>query len=112
MKTYRVRLQPNALEDLDEAYRYATQNAPQTAIKWFSRFYEALQTLCTNPTRCMRATEDRKSNRELRQLLYGKRPNIFRAVYTIDEKASIVWILRIRRAQRRSLSREELGEDG
>jgi toxin ParE1/3/4 len=112
MKTYRVRLQPNALDDLDEAYRYAAQNAPETAIKWFNRFYEALQTLCKNPTRCMSAAEERKSNRELRQLLYGNRPNIFRAVYAIDEEASIVWILRIRRAQRRSLSLEELGEDG
>ncbi len=112
MKTYRVRLQPAALEDLDQAYLYAAQSAPETAFKWFNRFFDTLQSLQKNPTRCMRAAEDRKSSRELRQLLYGKRPHVFRAIFTVDENASIVWILRIRRAQRRPLSQKELGENG
>ena len=110
MKTYQVRLQPAALGDLDQAYLYAAQHAPETAYRWFNRFHKALQSLSKNPNRCMWAAENRNSDRELRQLLYGKRPNVFRAVFTVDEEASIVWILRIRRAQRRPLSKEELGE--
>ncbi len=69
MKTYRVRLQPAALEDLDEAYRFSAKNAPETAFKWFNRFFDSLQTLARRPGRCMTAAEDRKSKRELRQLL-------------------------------------------
>ena len=111
MKTYRVRMQPAALGDLDQAYQYAAQHAPETAYRWFNRFYDALQTLSKNPDRCMRAVEDLKSNRDLRQLLFGKRPNVFRAIFTVDEEASIVWILRIRRAQRRPFSKKQLGED-
>ena len=40
--------------------------------------------------------------------MFGKRPNVFRVIYTIE--ADTVWILRIRRAQRRTLSAEDLGE--
>ena len=108
--TYRVRLQPAALEDLDQAYRYAARNARATAARWFNRFYEALHTLSQNPERCSFASENRKSTRELRQLLYGRKPNVFRAVFTIE--GSTVWILRIRRAARRPLTRKELGEQG
>jgi plasmid stabilization system protein ParE len=68
MKTYRVRLQPAALEDLDEAYRRSAENAPETAFRWFNRFFDSLQTLAQHPSRCMIAAEDRNSKRELRQL--------------------------------------------
>jgi plasmid stabilization system protein ParE len=102
--TYRVRLQPAALEGLDQAYRYAARNAPGTAARWFNRFYEALQTLSQNPDRCSFALENRKSKRELRQLLYGRKPNVFRAVFTLE--GSTVWILRIRRAARRPLTKK------
>lgn len=67
--TYRVPLQPAALKDLDQAYRYAARNAPATGARWFNRFYVALQTLSKNPERCSFASENRKSKRELSRLL-------------------------------------------
>ncbi len=105
---YSVRLQPAAHEDLDQAYQYAAKNAPLTAARWFNRFHEALATLEQHPLRCPLAPEDGKSSLELRQYLYGKRPNVFRVVFTIEDDT--VWILRIRRASRRFLTRGELGE--
>jgi len=42
---YQVRLQPAAVEDLDDAYQYAAQNAPAPAARWLKRFQTALQTL-------------------------------------------------------------------
>jgi len=95
---YRVRLQPAAHEDLDQAYQYAAKNAPRTAVLWFNRFHEALRTLEQNSERCPLAPEDKNTTRELHQYLYGKRPNVFRVVFTIED--DIVWILRIRRAAR------------
>jgi plasmid stabilization system protein ParE len=49
---YRVIVQPPALEDLEEAYLWAVQRAPQTAPRWYRRFWMALQTLDQNPQRC------------------------------------------------------------
>ena len=105
---YCVRLQPAAARDLDEAYLHAAQNAPQTAARWLNRFQNALQTLERNPERSALAPESRWSHRELRQYLYGKRPHVYRAVYTIE--ADTVWVIRIRRAVRRPLSKADLGE--
>lgn len=107
---YQVRLQPAAVEDLDGAYQYAAQNAPTPAARWLKRFQTALQTLEHNPERCPLAPENAKSRRILRQYLFGKRPHVFRVIYTIE--GNTVWVLRIRRAQRRTLRAEDLGEYG
>ena len=105
--SFQVRLQPLAEVDLDEAYVWAARHAPDTAGRWVNRFREALQGLSENPRRFGFAPEHKKLKRELRQMLFGRRPNIFRAVYLID--GNIVQILRIRRASRRRLTRRELG---
>ena len=106
---YRVRLQPAAAQDLDEAYLHTAKHAPQTAARWLNRFQNALHTLERNPERCALAPENRWSHRVLRQYLYGKRRHVYRAVYTIE--ADTAWIVRIRRAVRRPLSKAELGEN-
>ena len=106
--TYKVRLQPAALEDLDEAYKNAAQHAPLTAAAWLERFHAALETLSTNPTRCVLAPEKSKSKRTLHQYLYGKGRNVFRVVFTVEHDT--VWIIRIRRAARRQMTKEDLGE--
>ena len=107
---FQVRFQPAAIEDLNDAFFYAAQRAPEPAARWLRRFQTALQSLEHNPQRCPLAPESRKCPRELREYLFGKRPFVFRAIYTID--VDTVWILRIRRAQRRRLTSEELGEFG
>jgi hypothetical protein len=56
----------------------------------------------------MLAPEHRKLKREVRQLLFGRKPNVFRAIFIID--GEIVRIARIRRAARRPLTRRELGD--
>jgi plasmid stabilization system protein ParE len=103
---YRVVVQRLALEDLDESYLWAARHAPQTSARWLNRFQAELQTLADNPQRCSLAPENGKVWREIRQLLFGKRPNVYRAVFTIDGET--VRVLRIRRAARRLLSKQEL----
>ena len=104
---YRVLLQPPAERDLEDTYLWAAKHAPETAARWFLRFREALEALSCNPERCGLAPEHRRVNRQLRQLLYGRKPNVFRAIFLVD--GEIVRILRIRHASRRFLKREELG---
>jgi plasmid stabilization system protein ParE len=105
--THKVRLQPLAENDLEEAYLWAAKNAPETAGLWLARFQAALLTLSEQPERCGFAPEHKKLKRELRQLLFGRKPNVFRAVFLID--GEFVRIVRIRRGSRRQLTRKELG---
>jgi plasmid stabilization system protein ParE len=104
--SYRVVLQRLAVEDLREAYEWAARAAPRSAARWLERFQIALQSLDERPDRCPFAPENRKVDAELREYLFGRRPHVFRAIFLVDGDA--VRILRIRRAQRRLLSRDEL----
>jgi plasmid stabilization system protein ParE len=106
--TYRVLIQSLALEDLDDYYLWAARHAPDTAARWLTRFQAALQSLAHNPERCTLAPENDKVSREIRQLLFGKRPNVYRALFTIDQDT--VRVLRIRRAARRLFTKRELEE--
>ncbi len=106
--SYRVVLQRLARQDLEEAHLRASENAPQTAARWLDRFQAALQSLASNPERCATAREGAKVAIDLREFLFGKRPHVFRVVFTMD--AQTVRILRIRRAQRRFLTRKEIDE--
>ena len=105
---YRVLLQRLAIEDLDQAATWAAQHAPTTTARWLDRFHCALQTLDMNPQRCALAKENTKVGIELREFHFGRRPGVFRVVFTID--GDTVRILRICRAQRRWLTRSQIEE--
>ena len=105
---YRVFLQRLAVQDLEEAYAWAARKAPATAARWFDRFQASLQKLDTNPQRCPHAREHGKVDVELRESLFGRPPNVYRPIFTID--GDTVRVLRIRRAQRRPLTRKQLDE--
>jgi plasmid stabilization system protein ParE len=104
--TYRVVLQRLAKDDLRVAHLWAARRAPVSAARWLERFQESLQTLERSPQRCPLARESRRAGIEVREHHFGKRPYVFRSLFTLDEDA--VRILRIRRAQRRPLTRAEL----
>ena len=104
--TLRVVLQRLAKDDLRAAYLWAASRAPAAAARWLQRFEKSLLTLENHPQRCPLARENRKCDVELREFHFGKRPYVFRSIFTIDEDT--VRILRIRRAQRRYLTRTEL----
>jgi plasmid stabilization system protein ParE len=95
-----------AREDLLEAYERAVENAPIAADRWLDRFESALETLKQAPQRRPLARENSKVEIELREFLFGRRPYVFRVLFTIDGAA--VRVLRIRRAQRRYLTAREI----
>jgi toxin ParE1/3/4 len=104
-----VIIQRPAENDLEEFYLWAARHAPETAARWLNRFHAELQTLAENPQRAVRwRRENGKVTREIRQLLFGRRPNVYRVIFTID--GNTVRVLRIRRASRRFLTKRELEE--
>ena len=105
-RRYRVALGPIALDDLEQAYQYAANRDPVAAARWYRRFIIALQTLSERPDRCPLSPENRRSPVELRDFLFGKRPYVFRVIYTI--RAEVVLIIRIRRSQRRRLTSDDI----
>jgi plasmid stabilization system protein ParE len=106
--THRVVIQRMALEDLLQSHARVAKHAPETAARWLERFQSALRNLDQNPDRFPLAPENGRVAREIREFLFGKRPNVFRVVFTIE--GDLVRVLRIRRAQRRFLNRSELDE--
>jgi plasmid stabilization system protein ParE len=101
-----VKLSDKAEPDLEEAYVWALQHAPLTAKEWRERFLQALLSLADTPERCAFAAEEKKLRCGLRQFLFGKKPNVFRVLFTIADAE--VRILTIRRAARRGITRRDI----
>jgi len=62
----------------------------------------------TCPDRCPMAPEARKLRRELRHLLYGKKPHVYRVIYEVDERRQTVWVLTVRHGARRRLKASDV----
>jgi len=106
---YRVLIQPRALRDLRSAYLRTAQHAPQTAARWLGRFQAALQSLSSSPERCPLAPESDAVDQDIRQLLFGQRRNVYRALFIIRD--SQVHVLHIRRAAMDVAGPEEFLDD-
>ena len=103
--TYQVMLTQRAARDLEEAYRWIAERAPETAARWYNGFVDALATLSSHPERCALAPESRVFPTEVRQLLHGRRLT-YRALFTICQQTVVV--LHIRHTARRDASAEDL----
>ncbi len=61
-----------------------SQHAGDTGIRWFLALEDAIASLATSPARCPIAPENADSPVELRHLLYGRRPHVYRILFTIS----------------------------
>jgi hypothetical protein len=104
--TYRVVITENAKANLRSYYLRAAERAPLTAGRWLNRFEEALAGLAQSPQRCGLAPENELVADEIRQLLFGKKPRVFRALLTIAGEE--VQVLHIRRATMDTAASDEL----
>ena len=51
MKQYRVIIQPPACAEIEEAYCWLREQAPEAAVRWFNGFHDAIHSLGTHPER-------------------------------------------------------------
>jgi plasmid stabilization system protein ParE len=93
--TYTTVISPQALEDIEKAYRWLLQQTSQHAPIWHDGLIDALLSLEENPERC--PIEDPAE--ESRYLLYGDKRHAYRVVFEIRGRQ--VWISSVRHAARR-----------
>lgn len=93
---YRVELTDRAKRDLTDLYLRFSATESTTVARWFNGLEKAVYSLASLPRRCPIAPESMPSGKQLRHLLYGKKPHIYRAIYRIDERRKTVFILTIR----------------
>jgi plasmid stabilization system protein ParE len=100
--TYRIIIEPTAEREIRSAVRWKTENAsPTVAARWYNGLLKKIATLRTHPSRCPLAAENDKFPVEIRELLYGRRRNIFRIIYTIQNDT--VFILYVHHGARQEL---------
>ena len=97
---FRVELSDQAQRDIAAIYDWLrSQQAGDAGERWFVALRAAVASLANLPARCPFATENRGSPVEVRQLLYGRRPHVYRVLFAIE--ADVVQVLHIRHGRRR-----------
>ncbi len=91
---YRVLITPSAKADIFEINTWFLENNPEFAENWLWGISEAIATLSKFPERCPVISESDAFDEIVRQLLYGKKPNVYRILFSIKENE--VYILRVR----------------
>lgn len=104
--TFRVEMSAQAGHDAEAILdRLLSQHAGETGVRWFLALEEAIASLGEFPKRCPLAPENARFPFEVRQLLYGRKPHVYRILFTID--AEIVKILHIRHARRKPIAKQQ-----
>jgi mRNA-degrading endonuclease RelE of RelBE toxin-antitoxin system len=73
-------------------------------LEWYWGIKKAILSLEQQPNRCQLI---RKKD-QLRHLLYGRKPHVYRVIYRVLEKQNQVDVLHIRHAARRKLKPSDL----
>lgn len=102
---FRVEQTQRAKRDLDAILEWLLEHeAGETGLRWFRRMKEAIDSLSELPHRCSLAPENADFPFEVRQLLYGSKPSVYRILFTISGDRVIV--LHIRHGRRQRLSKQ------
>lgn len=101
---YLVSIAARAKRDLALLYKQINAGESAGARKWYQGLTNAILSLERHPNRCPTTTE----NRNLRHLLHGRNPYVYRIIYRVLEKQKRVAVLHIRQGARREFRRSDL----
>jgi plasmid stabilization system protein ParE len=104
--TYDVVIQPPAKLDIDAAYQFIFSRSEQSANKWFVGLFKSIESLSKIPSRCGLARESGEFSEPIRQLLYGRRPHLYRVIFIVRNRE--VRVLRVLHGARATAKPEEL----
>jgi plasmid stabilization system protein ParE len=98
--TFRVEISKQAERDAESILEWLlNQHTGQAGIEWFLQLDDAFQSLSQFPERCSLAPESTRFPFEVRQLLYGKKPHLYRILFMIEGET--VHILHVRHGRRK-----------
>jgi len=101
---FRVELSAQAQSDISSIHDWLrSQSAGETGERWFVALGAAIAALMSMPSRCPMAPESQDSPIEVRQLLYGRQPNVYRILFAIE--GEVVQVLHVRHGRRRPVAR-------
>lgn len=90
----RVVLEERAAEDLESITLWLAQQSEGAARKWYRQVRDAIESLGESPQRCPLAPENAAFVEEIRHLLHGRKPYVYRILYTVRD--NVVHVLHIR----------------
>ena len=99
---FQVIITPSAKADIFEINAWFLENYPDLAERWLWEISEAVTSLSKFPERCPVSPESEAFDVIVRQLLHGKRPHIYRILFSIQDDK--VYILRVRSTRQQNLS--------
>jgi toxin ParE1/3/4 len=82
---YLVRTLPRAERDMEAIFEYIRGLTSPPAAKWFIGLVDAIEGLAEHPQRHPATPE----NPNLRHLLYGNKPHVYRIIYSVDIAAPV-----------------------
>lgn len=89
--TFRIEITARAQADADAAYEWiAAHLSPARAERWYQGLFQKIEILQHQPLRCPLAAENDKFPEEIRELLYGKRPNRYRIIFTLRDDVVVI----------------------
>jgi toxin ParE1/3/4 len=97
---YLVNITARAERDFASLYREINAETTDAALKWYRGLKEAVLSLEEMPSRCPMTPE----KAQLRHLLYGNKPHVYRVIFRVVEKHKRVDVLSIRHGAKFSRS--------
>ncbi|MFY9682523.1 MAG: type II toxin-antitoxin system RelE/ParE family toxin [Candidatus Sulfotelmatobacter sp.] len=99
---FRVETTATAEQDADAILDWLlSEHAGETGKHWFLALQDAIASLAELPERCPLAPENTAFPFEVRHLLYGRKPHVYRILFTIE--GQVVYVLHIRHGRRQPL---------
>jgi toxin ParE1/3/4 len=105
---YRVEIARRAECDLEELYLWVVERAPQQGAQWFNGLERAVLSLHQYPKRCPIAPDSLDPENPVRVLSYGRKPHVYRVFFIVEDEASVVRVVHVRRGAKRHPSVEAL----
>ena len=100
---FRVELSVQAEREADAILAWLEeQGAGRTGIDWVLALEDAVLSLERMPARCPLAMESKSFPYEVRELRYGRKPHVYRILFSI--RGEVVEIHHIRHARRRRIA--------
>jgi plasmid stabilization system protein ParE len=92
--TFRVEITRRAAREIEDQYEWLAERSRALADRWRGSLLAAVGSLEENPERCAEAPEVDWYGSGLRQLLHGKRRQIYRILFEI--RGEVVVVFRVR----------------